>query len=474
MGFAKGSIILLNLSDFRKVHFIAIGGIGMSALARILIGRGMEVRGSDESSSHLTEDLARRGAVVFIGHKKEQIGDAELVVVSSAIKYENEELEEAKRLGLPIWHRSELLKALMSEKISIAVTGAHGKTTTSSMLTTLLILAQKEPAAILGGELSLIQGNSCWGKGEYLIAEVDESDGSFLNLQSPYVIVTNIEADHLDHYGDLNKIEDAFVAYLNRIPSHGVAVLGIDSPSVRKIIPRLTCKIRTFGVSADADLQAREVECYHGGSESKLYKDGVFLGLLRLMVPGEYNVMNALATVSMGLEIGLSFQEIQDGLLEFRSSKRRYELIGTLRGITIVEDYAHHPTEVKALLAAAKTESCKRVVIVFQPHLYSRTRNFKDEFGQAFSLADLVVMTDVFASREKRPEQGISGATLVEAIAHWDPNRHVVYIPNKHELVKELIPLLQIGDLILFVGAGDINQFGVALYKELSSQKDIN
>jgi UDP-N-acetylmuramate--alanine ligase len=469
----KGSFILYNLSDFRKVHFIAIGGIGMSALARILIGRGMDVRGSDEIASHITENLALRGAVIYIGHKKEQIGDAELVVVSSAIKYKNEELDEAKRLGIPIWHRSELLKALMNEKISIAVTGAHGKTTTSSMLTALLIHAQKDPAAILGGELSLIEGNSCWGEGAFLVAEVDESDGSFLNLNSQYVIITNIEADHLDHYGDLSKIEDAFVTYLNQIPVNGMAILGIDSPSVRKIIPRLTCKIRTFGFSTDADIQAREVECYHGGSESKLYSEGSFLGLIRLAVPGEYNVMNAFAAAAMALEIGLSIQEIQDGLMRFQSSKRRYELIGAQRGITIIEDYAHHPTEVKALLAAARTESCKRVVIVFQPHLYSRTRNFKDEFGQAFVQADFVVMTDVFASREKKPEQGISGATLVETIAQWDPTRQVIYIPDKNDIVKDLIPLLQMGDLVLFVGAGDINQFGVELYQALAAQAEI-
>jgi len=442
----------------------------MSALARILIGRGMDVRGSDEKESHITQDLGKKGATIYIGHKKDQIRDAELVIVSSAIKYENEELEEAKRLGIPIWHRSDLLKALMNEKISIAVTGAHGKTTTSSMLTTLLIHAQKKPAAILGGELSLIEGNSCWGEGAFLVAEVDESDGSFLHLHSPYVIITNIEADHLDHYGNLEAIENAFVTYLNQIPSNGLAILGIDSPSVRKILPKLTCRYHTFGFSNDADLQGREVECYHGGSESKVYWRGDFLGLVQLTVPGEYNVLNALAATTIALEIGVSLAEIQEGLMQFKSSKRRYELIGTQRGITIIEDYAHHPTEVRALLAAAKTESCKRVVIVFQPHLYSRTRNFKDDFGQAFTNADLVVMTDVFASREKRPEQGISGATLVEAIAQWDPARRVVYIPNKNDLVNELIPLLKMGDLVLFVGAGDINQMGIELNQVLSVQ----
>ena len=463
---------MLYLSDFRKVHFIAIGGIGMSALARILIGRGMDVRGSDEKESQLTKDLERKGATIYIGHKREQLFDAELVIVSSAIKYENEELEEAKRLGLPIWHRSDLLAALMNEKISIAVTGAHGKTTTSSMVTTLLIHAKKEPAAILGGELSLLEGNSCWGDGDYLVAEVDESDGSFLRLNSPYVIITNIEADHLDHYGNLEAIEHAFITYLNQIPKDGLAILGIDSPSVRKILPQLTCRYQTFGFSNDADLQAREVECYHGGSESKLYWHGNFLGLVRLEVPGEYNVLNAMAATTIALELGVSLSVIQEGLLRFKSSKRRYELIGAQRGITIIEDYAHHPTEVRALLSAAKTESCKRVVIVFQPHLYSRTRTFKDEFGQAFTNADVVVLTDVFASREKRPEQGISGATLVEAIAQWDPSRSVIYVPDKKNLVRELMPMLQIGDLVLFVGAGDINQIGIELNQALQVQDE--
>lgn len=459
-----------SLSEFHKVHFIAIGGIGMSALARILLGRGLDVRGSDEKASHITENLVRQGAKIYIGHRKEQISDADLIVVSSAIKYENEELEEAKRIGLPIWHRSTLLKVLMDEKTSISVTGAHGKTTTSSMLTTLLIHAHMEPSAILGGELPLIHGNSCWGNGPYLVAEVDESDGSFLNLNTPYAVITNIEADHLDHYGDLDHIERAFVQYLNQIPKEGGAFLGIDSPTVTKILPQITCPYHTFGFSPEAELQARNVFCYHGGSESEIYWKGERIGILRLTVPGEYNVQNALAAISVGITLGIPTDLMLEGLHQFCSSKRRYEKIGSIGDLTFIEDYAHHPTEVRALLRAARTEKKDRVVIVFQPHLYSRTRNFRDEFGQSFKDADFVVLTDVFASREKRPEQGISGATVVEAIEQWDPLRKVLYIPQKEDLPRILPLHLQANDLVLFVGAGDINLYGKLVLESMMAK----
>ncbi|MCE5195828.1 MAG: UDP-N-acetylmuramate--L-alanine ligase [Negativicutes bacterium] len=458
-----------NLGQYQKVHFVAIGGIGMSALARILLGRGVAVSGSDESESHITEDLRRLGAKVYCGHQAEQLGDAELVVVSSAIKYENAEVEEAGRRGIPIWHRSKLLNVLMAEKESITVAGAHGKTTTSSMLTTVLLSAGQEPAAILGGELAEINGNACWGKGRYLVAEVDESDGSFLNLNYKYAVITNIEADHLDYYPSLCHIEQAFVTYLNQLPADGFAMLGIDSDSVRKIMPQLTCSYLSYGFAADARLQATKVVLQNGHSQFQVVLDHAVLGEIELQVPGRHNVQNALAVVGICLHLGLGMAEIRQGLADFCGAKRRFEKIGSIGEITVIEDYSHHPTEIKAALAAARTYQPKRLVVVFQPHLYSRTRNLRNEFGKAFFDADLVILTDIFASREKRPEPGVDGQMLVEAVREWDPQRQVIYIADKKQLPQRLAPLLRPGDMVIFMGAGDINQFGIPLLQELQN-----
>ena len=456
-----------NLDQYKKVHFIAIGGIGMSALARILLGRGITVTGSDENESHITEDLRRLGAVVYYGHKAEQLGDAQLVVVSSAIKYENVEVEDAQRRGIPIWHRSKMLNALMSEKESITVAGAHGKTTTSSMLTTVLLAAGKKPAAILGGELPQIGSNACWGEGRYLVAEVDESDGSFLNLRCNYAVITNIEADHLDYYKSLYHIEQAFVAYCNQLPATGFALLGIDSDSVRKIVPQLTCSYITYGFSTDARLQAEQIVLQNGHSKFQVIMDHTILGEIELQVPGKHNIQNALAVVGMCLQLGLTVPEIQQGLAAFTGSKRRFEKIGSFRDITVIEDYAHHPTEIRAALAAARTFQSKCLIVVFQPHLYSRTRNLRNDFGKAFFDADLVVLTDIFASREKRPEPGVNGEMLLNAVHELDPQRQVIYVADKTQLPQQLAPLLLPGDMLILMGAGDINQFGIPLLTEL-------
>ncbi|HZW49861.1 MAG TPA: UDP-N-acetylmuramate--L-alanine ligase [Bacillota bacterium] len=462
-----------NLDQYKKVHFIAIGGIGMSALARILLGRAIAVSGSDENESHITDDLRRLGAVVYCGHKAEQLGDAQLVVVSSAIKYENAEVEEAKRRGIPIWHRSKMLNALMAEKESITVAGAHGKTTTSSMLTMVLLAAGKKPAAILGGELPQIESNACWGEGRYLVAEVDESDGSFLNLRCNYAVITNIEADHLDYYQSLYHIEQAFVTYLNQLPAKGFALLGIDSDSVRKIVPQLTCSYITYGFSTDARLQAKQIVLQSGRSKFQVIMDHTILGEIELQVPGKHNIQNALAVIGMCLQLGLTMPEIQQGLAAFTGSKRRFEKIGSFRDITVIEDYAHHPTEIRAALAAARTFQPKRLIVVFQPHLYSRTRNLRNEFGKAFFDADLVVLTDIFASREKRPEPGVNGEMLLNAVNELDPQRQVIYIADKKQLPQQLAPLLLPGDMVIFMGAGDVNQFGMPLLKKLQELTEL-
>ena len=451
---------MADLSSFEKIHFIAIGGIGMSALAKVLLAQGYDVRGSDNNPSAITEQLQEMGAKVFIGHKAEQIGDAQLVVVSSAIKYENEELQRAEELNLPIWHRSEMLAALIREKKSIAISGTHGKTTTSFLLTSILKKAGFDPAALLGGELDLIGGNAIWGKGDYLVAEADESDGSFLNLPSQYAIITNIEEDHLDYYEDLNQIENTFVEFLNNLPSDGHAFLGLDSEIIRKILPRLTCSYTTYGLVADAKIRAEKIKWHPQGSTWQLYQDQEFLAEFELSLLGEYNLQNALGALACSLHLGLDLEQLKLGLSDYVQGKRRYEYIDTIAGIKFVEDYAHHPTEVKNLIQAALAEEKKRLIIVFQPHLYSRTLFFRDAFGQSFKDADLVVLIGIFPSRERMPDPEVRSSILVDAIKEFDSEREVVYIEDKKELVEKLPPLLREGDLVIFTGAGDINQYG--------------
>ncbi len=455
------------LGDARSVHFIAIGGIGMSALAKILLQMGYQVSGSDIAESNITDALRGLGARVEIGHRADNIGNSDLVVVSSAIRQANPELIAARERGIPIWHRADLLARLMAQQESIAVTGAHGKTTTSSMLTLVLLKNKLDPTAVIGGELEQLGGNGALGHGRYLVAEVDESDGTFLRLKPTIAITTNIEADHLDYYQTLDNIIDAFVQFLGHLPHDGLAVLGVDDLSVRNIIPRLECSILTYGLEHSADLTATGIELTPFGSRFNVTLQGRPLGSVELRVPGKYNIQNALAVIGVSLHLGLSLPQIAEALYEFRGAKRRFQLIGETQGIWVVDDYAHHPTEIKAALAAAKTTNAKRVVAVFQPHLYSRTRFLQDAFGQSFGDADLVVVTDIYGSREL-PQPGVTGELIVEALHRNDPCP-VVYIQDKREIPKRLVEIVRPGDLIMTIGAGDIWKYGLETLKLLQN-----
>ncbi len=447
------------LGEAGSVHFIAIGGIGMSALAKILLQMGYEVSGSDIADNNITDTLRGLGARITIGHCEENVGHADLVVVSSAIRKENPELVAASERGIPIWHRADLLAHLMEKQESIAVTGAHGKTTTSSMLTLVLLKNRFDPTAVIGGELEQLGGNGALGHGRYLVAEVDESDGTFLRLKPTIAITTNIEADHLDHYQTLENIIDAFVQFLGNLPEDGLAVLGVDDGNVRDIISRVRCPRLTYGLDHPADLTATEIELTPFGSRFGVVLHGELLGSVELKVPGKHNIQNALAVIGVSLQLGLRLPEIASALIEFRGAKRRFQLLGEAQGIRVVDDYAHHPTEVRAALAAAKTTNAKRVVAVFQPHLYSRTRFLQDAFGQSFGDADLVVITDIYGSREL-PQEGVTGELIVEALYRHD-KRPVIYVEDKHDIPKKLLEVTLPGDLVMTMGAGDIWRYGL-------------
>ncbi|MGE5653617.1 MAG: UDP-N-acetylmuramate--L-alanine ligase [Bacillota bacterium] len=447
------------LRDTGSVHFIAIGGIGMSALAKILIQMGYQVSGSDIAENNITDTLRSLGARVEIGHRAENIGNPDLVVVSSAIRKENPELGAARDRGIPVWHRADLLAYLMGKQESIAVTGAHGKTTTSSMLTLVLLKNKFDPTAVIGGELEQLGGNGALGHGRYLVAEVDESDGTFLRLRPTMAITTNIEADHLDHYHTLQNIIDAFAQFLGHVPPSGLAVLGIDDRNVRDIIPRVQCPKLTYGLDYPADLTASDINLTPFGSRFTVIYHGQPVGSIELKVPGRHNIQNALAVIGISLHLGLSLPEIACALIEFRGAKRRFQLLGEVQGIRVVDDYAHHPTEIKAALAAAQTTNAKRVVAVFQPHLYSRTSFLQDAFGQSFGDADLVVITDVYGSREL-PQEGVTGQLIVDAL-HRHDSRSVVYVQDKRDIPRRLVEIARPGDLIMTIGAGDIWKYGL-------------
>jgi len=453
-----------------KVHFIGIGGIGMSGLAQLLLELGYVVSGSDLQVSEITERLVSWGAEVKLGHVAANLAhDVQAVVVSSAIPPHNPEIIKAQKLGIPIMQRAEILGMLMNRQKGIAVAGTHGKTTTTSLIALLFEQNNYDPTIVLGGQFNNLGSNAKLGQGEFFIAEADESDASFLKLNPLITVVTNIEDDHLDFYGSREKIQTTFSEFILKTPAHGFVVLCIDDPGVREIIPDLKGKIKiiTYGFSPQADYQAKNVVSAGFQSHFTVVKQARVCGEIVLNMPGEYNVLNALAAVAVGSECGLSFEKMAASLLAFRGISRRFEKIGIINGIHIYDDFAHHPSELKATLAAAKKTGFKRVVAIFQPHRFSRTQALKTEFGTAFRDADLLVFTDIFAAGEK-PLPGVNSQTLIAEIKK-QTGQQVKYLPNKKLIAEKLLNLVKPGDLVLTLGAGDIRQIGFQLLTLLES-----
>ena len=466
--------MLQALRTFHHVHFVALGGISMSALAGILMDRGFRVSGSDQTLNDLTAELEVRGATVHQGHRSEQVEGCDLVVYSSAIKPDNPELVRARELGLPIWHRADLLAALINSSRSIGVTGSHGKTTTSSMITEVFCKANLDPTAILGGVLPSIGSNSRSGNSaSYLVAEIDESDSSLLKSKPFGAVITNIEADHLDHYGSLERIIEVFKRFTLQLPEDGFIVLGFDCPHASALsqLPELSKRrIVSYATHSAAEYRATDIRSNAYGSTSTVWHHDECLGTLTLLVPGEYSVQNALACIAVAMEIGLSWDEVAQALSEYTGPMRRFQRVGDENGIAVYDDYAHHPTEIRSLLQAARKSNPKRLVAVFQPHLYSRTRLLLHDFALCFRDADMLILADIYGAREA-PEPGVDGSILFNAVQALDPERDVTYCPHTAELPALVAGMLQPGDCVLMIGAGTINALSPQLLACIRGEK---
>lgn len=453
------------------VHFIGIGGYGMSAIAKVLLEMGVRVSGSDAVRQESTEKLAAKGAQVYIGHEASHVHGADLVVYSTALPRDNVELKRAKELNIPILHRSQMLARLLNDKKGIAIAGAHGKTTTSSMISLVMERCGQDPTYIVGGEIMNLGSNAKAGTGEYVVAEADESDGSFLQYRPHIAVVTNIEPDHLEHYdGNFDKLKQAYATFLSQIKPGGKAVLCADDEQIRQLLPSLDCETITYGIDSDADYVAEELELGDRKVSFAVSHKGERLGTIRLSVPGRFNVCNALATLIVCMEAGLTFGQVAEAILEFRGAKRRFQVLEELDDIMVIDDYAHHPTEIQATISAAKATG-KRIIAVFQPQRYSRTYFLLDAFSRAFGEADEVMITDIYSPVGEKQIEGVSAERLAELIrVHSNPN--VRYFPTKEEVLAHLETNIKRGDLVLTMGAGDIWQVAHQLARSLRSKHE--
>ncbi|MGZ3710283.1 MAG: UDP-N-acetylmuramate--L-alanine ligase [Bdellovibrionota bacterium] len=449
----------------RKVHFIGIGGIGMSGIAEILVSQGYTISGSDFNESDTTRHLASLGAKIHYGHDEANLGNADVVVVSSAIDEKNPEVQAARKGKVPIIQRAEMLAELMKMKTSIAVAGTHGKTSTTSMIATIVQANELDPTIIIGGKVDALGGNAKLGKGDFLVAEADESDKSFLLLPATIAIVTNIDNDHLNNYGNIQNIKDAFVDFINRIPFYGLAILCQDDENVKSVLSRLKKPYLTYGFSPQADLQARNLVFENFGATFEVWKGDKKLGDARSNVPGKHNVLNSLAALAAGMEIGLTFDQVSHGLSQFRGVRRRFELKGEKAGVKVFDDYGHHPTEIRATLAAARKAWSGRIVTFFQPHRYSRTQDCYEDFVRAFDDADLVFVADIYAAGEDAIA-GISAEKLAEDI-RLNGHKSVEYLGDVKKAAEKIAPHLQAGDLFLTLGAGNVYVAGEQLLNVL-------
>lgn len=450
------------------IHFIGIGGYGMSAIAKVMLEMGYQVSGSDLARQELTEKLAAKGAQVFIGHEADHVKGADVVVYSTALSKDNVEIAEAQKLNIPILHRSQMLGRLMNTKKGIAVAGAHGKTTTSSMIALVLEGCQKDPTYIIGGEIMNLGSNAKAGQGDWVVAEADESDGSFLQYHPYIALVNNIEADHLENYnGDFENLKNAYAQFLSQVKEDGKAVVCKDDAYLREMIPQIRSQVITYGIEDDADYIARNLELGDRKARFDVEFQGKALGTIQLSVPGKHNVYNAMATLITCLEAGLSFEQVAEAITEFRGAKRRFQVLGEVDDILVIDDYAHHPTEIEATISAAKATG-KRIVAVFQPQRYTRTYFLFEQFSRAFPDADEVIITDIYSPAGEKQIEGITSAKLVELIRQ-NSNANVRYIPSKEEVQSYLLDTVASGDLVLTMGAGDIWKAADGLAKALES-----
>jgi UDP-N-acetylmuramate--alanine ligase len=430
----------------------------------VLINMGYTVSGSDLKLSEATEHLQLLGARIVEGHQPENVGNADVVVTSSAVQDANPEVRAARERKIPVIRRAEMLAELMRMKYGIGIAGTHGKTTTTSMVGQVLTHAGLDPTLVIGGKVRYLGSNAKLGTGQYLVAEADEFDRSFLRLAPVIAVITTIEAEHLDCYRDLDEIKNAFVEFANKVPFYGAIIACLDERGVQAILPRLEKRCITYGLSSQAELQARDI-AFHGMDTGFTVHNGRGkLGEIKLRIPGTHNVKNALAAVAVALEMEIPFATIAEALALFQGVYRRFEIKGEKSGALVIDDYGHHPTEIEATLKAAKDAFGRRVVAVFQPHLYTRTRDFYRDFGASFYQADVLVVTDIYPAREQ-PIAGVSGELVANA-AREQGHRQVVYVPQKERIPAELAAIVKEGDIVITLGAGDIYKYGEAFLKQ--------
>ncbi|MEJ2037306.1 MAG: UDP-N-acetylmuramate--L-alanine ligase [Desulfosarcinaceae bacterium] len=443
------------------IHFVGIGGIGMSGIAELLLNLGYRVSGSDLRRTDITQRLENLGGMVYEGHAAEQIQDADVVVVSSAIDESNPEVNAAIKSSLPVIPRAEMLAELMRLKYSVAVAGAHGKTTTTSLVASVLGAGGLDPTVVIGGKLKSIGSNAVLGQGDYIVAEADESDGSFLKYSPAIAVVTNIDSEHLDFYKDLDDIKRVFLSFIDRIPFYGLAVLCLDNEAVQDLIPRIRKRFVTYGMSPQADLQARDAITGGMTSRFKVVHHGDTLGEILLSLPGEHNVYNALASIAVGLELGIDFRQIKAALEKVEGVQRRLEVKGRTGDITVVDDYGHHPTEIKTTLAALdQAFPNQRKVVVFQPHRYTRTHALFDDFSRSFYQSDTLLVLPIYAASEK-PIEGVDSRILCTSIqAHG--HKDVRFVEDLDAAAETLLAIAADGDVVLTLGAGNVYQVGEA------------
>lgn len=448
------------------IHFVGIGGIGMSGIAELLINLGYTVSGSDLKLSPITQRLEQKGAKIFQGHAKGQIEGANVIVTSSAISQENPEVIQAKQMVIPIIPRAEMLAELMRIKYSIAVSGAHGKTSTTAMISQILNTAGLDPTVIIGGLLQGPDTNALHGNGDFIVAEADESDGSFLKYSPAIAAVTNIDLEHLDFYKDIEDIKDTFVQFINSVPFYGLAILCLDNEHVQDILPRIHVRYTTFGMSAQSDLQAREISFLDGKSRFSVFHQNTNLGEINLNIAGLHNISNALAGIATGLELKIPFATIKKALEEIQGVKRRLEIKGNKKGILVMDDYGHHPTEIMATLTAVRESyPKKRLIVVFQPHRYTRTQGLFDEFTRSFYQSATLIVLPIYAASET-PIPGVDSKTLCDGIkAHG--HKDVTFAPDFTQALSMITHKAKQGDLILTLGAGDIYTLGERLVEIL-------
>ncbi len=456
----------------KHIHFVGIGGIGMSGIAELLTNLGYQVSGSDLNKSRITDHLASLGCNVSIGHKREWVEGADVIVTSSAIAQDNPEVEAARGAGIPVVMRAEMLAELMRlAKYGIAIAGSHGKTSTTSMVGWIMAEAGLDPTIVVGGKVDSLGGNAKLGEGDFLVAEADESDGSFLKLAPVLEVVTNIDLEHLDYYRDIDHVKDSFRLFIDKIPFYGAVIICLDNPHIADMLPEIKKRVITYGLTRQSDIYAEKITFNEGRIHFVVKDRGGTLGKINIAPPGVHNVYNALAAIGVALELEIPFPAISQALGSFQGVQRRMQHKGEVDGITVVDDYGHHPTEIRATLDAIKQAwPDKRLVVLFQPHRYSRTKGLYKDFLTCFHSADSLVMTDIYAASEQ-PIEGLSTKQLLKDISRHG-QRDTSYVAEVSEVAAEIKPMLRPGDLVLTLGAGNIFKAGEDLLALLKSKGD--